>query len=62
MDDFDFKKFMKTQCDEINKHKWIESEKKGYDLGNIACKDWIDKYSKQFKEWALTQPYFYKDM
>lgn len=61
MDEFNFKLFMKKQVEEINKHKWIESEKAGYDLGNIASKEWIDKYAKQFRAWAEKQPYFYEE-
>lgn len=46
------KKFMNSQIDEIQKHKWIESEKANQDLGEEAIKDWIIKYAKQFrKEW-----------
>lgn len=47
----DFKKFVKAQCDEILKHKWIESEKAGQDLGQHAVRDWIEKHAKAFREW-----------
>jgi hypothetical protein len=34
---------------EIRKHKWIESEKKGYELGFATCAlDWIQKYGDQW--------------
>tara|TARA_R110001592_G_scaffold139093_3_gene358845 strand:+ start:229 stop:399 length:171 start_codon:yes stop_codon:yes gene_type:complete len=52
---------MKLQCEEINKHKWIESEKAGFDLKDIACQDWIHKYAKQYKIWALKQPRLYEE-
>jgi hypothetical protein len=30
---------------EIQKHKWIESQKRGYDVGgNYAAMDWLDKH------------------
>lgn len=61
MNDFNFKRFMQKQCEEINKHKWIESEKAGYDLDRIACQDWIKNHAKQYKSWALKQPYFYEE-
>ena len=33
--------------EEINKHRWIESEKIGKDIGFlIAAADWIDKYGE----------------
>ena len=37
-------------CEEIKKHKWIESEKAGKDIGfENALVDWIDKHRS---EWA----------
>lgn len=47
-----FKEFMKAQVHEIDVHKWIESEKAGRDLGDVAVAEWIKRYAKQFrKEW-----------
>jgi hypothetical protein len=43
-----FHLFLKLQKNEIEKYKWIESEKRGYDIGNKACLEWIDKYAEQF--------------
>lgn len=49
------KEFMDDQVKEIEKHKWIMSEKAGHDLGGEACRDWIFKYAKQFREfWFST--------
>jgi hypothetical protein len=49
------KEFMEDQVKEIEKHKWIMSEKAGHDLGSEACRDWIIKYAKQFREfWFST--------
>jgi|GEM_PF-800803 len=34
---------------EINRHKWIESEKAGVDIGfERAAREWINAYSKQY--------------
>jgi hypothetical protein len=50
MDNKEFEKFMNEQIQEIEKHKWIESEKAGRDLGNCCVFDWIEKYSPSFYE------------
>jgi len=40
-----------NQLHEILKHKWIESEKAGHDIGfNCALIDWLMKYGR---EWRL---------
>lgn len=37
--------------EEIQKHKWIESEKAGFDIGwTVAEKDWYRRYGRQFKQ------------
>ena len=46
----EFIKYLADQRIEMEKHKWIESEKVGYDLGNVAVMDWIRKYAKQYRE------------
>ena len=46
----ELKTFLAAQCIEIQKHKWIESEKAGRDLGSSAIQDWIKKYAKQFRD------------
>jgi hypothetical protein len=34
---------------EINRHKWFESEKAGVDIGfERAAREWINTYSKQY--------------
>lgn len=45
-----FHEFLSLQAEEIERHKWIESEKAGYDLGNNAIHDWIRTYAKNFRE------------
>ncbi|MDD2717449.1 MAG: hypothetical protein PHW04_16280 [Candidatus Wallbacteria bacterium] len=39
--------------EEINRYKWIESEKCGHDIGEYqAAKEWILKY---YSEWLVSQ-------
>ncbi len=39
---------MQAQVREIEKHKWIESEKVGFDRGQNCCLSWIDENGKNF--------------
>ena len=43
--------YLAMQREEINKHKWIESEKADRDLGSAAVMDWIGRYSAAWREW-----------
>ena len=45
-----FSTYIFAQINEIEKYKWIESEKAHKDLGEEAVKDWIIKYSPNFRE------------
>lgn len=48
----ELRNYNECQVCEILKHKWIESEKVGHDIGELyAAQDWIAKYSKDFREW-----------
>jgi len=48
----DFALSMKAQAHEITVHRWIESEKAGYDLGSEAELDWVRRFAKRFRdEW-----------
>lgn len=48
--------YNKEQIEEINKHKWIESEKAKRDLGQACIMDWIQKYAGKFRDsWCLTK-------
>lgn len=38
---------------EIQKHRWIESEKAGQDLGVSAEIDWLEKFRKIFHQQSL---------
>ncbi|MDD7984077.1 hypothetical protein PQO01_03815 [Lentisphaera marina] len=44
------KDFIRHQVEEMQKHKWLESEKAGADLGEIAFLDWVDKYYDKFSK------------
>lgn len=36
---------------EIERHKWIESEKAGFDIGfDKAAEDWLNRYSEQWMQ------------
>ncbi len=45
-----FIQFLQEQANEIQRYKWIESEKVGYDLGQKAEIDWIKKYAAVFRD------------
>lgn len=42
---------MARQREEINRHKWIESEKAGRDLGKDAVMDWISNNAAAWRQW-----------
>ena len=46
----DLKRYLEIQSREIDRHKWIESEKAGKDLGMDAAIDWIMKYADAFSD------------
>ena len=41
---------LQEQWEEILKHKWIESEKAGRDLGTEAIMDWIENYAAKWRQ------------
>lgn len=45
-----FKEFIEDEVKEINKHKWIESEKQNKDLTGVAEAEWICLYAVIFRE------------
>lgn len=49
----DLEEYLRLQDSEIERHKWIESEKAGKDLGIEAVIDWILKYADQFSDHYL---------
>jgi hypothetical protein len=42
--------YNQTQMELIQEHKWIMSEKMGYDVGDKAVLDWINTHSQRFRE------------
>lgn len=40
---------------EAYRHKWIESEKQGRDLGQMAIRDWSRKHFMRFYRWCHWQ-------
>lgn len=49
--EFDPKKLLKDKrvVEEINRHKWLESEIAGFDVGfEQAAKDWIENYAQSW--------------
>jgi hypothetical protein len=44
-----YREFLEER-EEVLKHKWLESEKKGYDIGySAALIDWILKYRRGWR-------------
>ena len=44
-----YREFLEER-EEVLKHKWLESEKKGYDIGySAALIDWIIKYRRVWR-------------
>ena len=43
------KEINQLQLEEIDKYKWIESEKVGHDLGDKAIVEWISKNAKSLR-------------
>ena len=42
---------------EIERHKWFESEKAGFDIGfEKAAEDWLNRYSEKWMQRNLDQP------
>ena len=49
-----YKEFLEER-EEVLKHKWLESEKKGYDIGySAALIDWILKHRRQWRKYRNT--------
>ena len=52
------KEFKKEVVEEVQKYKWIESEKLGYDIGfERAAKEWMEKHGELFEKYyeSLTE-------
>ena len=44
-------KMLSMQRDEINRYKWIQSERASRDLGGTAVLDWIQRYAANWRDW-----------
>jgi hypothetical protein len=53
--------YLRIQQDEMDRHKWIESEKVHCDLGQRALGDWIRHYSKEFARYWRHTHFFVPD-
>lgn len=49
------RRYLAEQRAEIERHKWIESEKAGRDLGRDAVLDWITKNAAAWRDWYETR-------
>jgi hypothetical protein len=46
----------KQAVEEINRHRWIESEKAGYDIGfEAASLDWLERFSAAWMDYHMPQ-------
>ncbi|MCK5012690.1 MAG: hypothetical protein KAS66_02635 [Candidatus Omnitrophica bacterium] len=44
----------KKAVEEINRHRWIESEKAGHDIGfETASVDWLEKFSAAWMQYHM---------
>jgi len=44
----------KKAVEEINRHRWIESEKAGHDIGfKTASVDWLEKFSAAWMQYHM---------
>ena len=48
MKNMTIEQLIQLEIDEMNRHKWLESEKAGRDLGDDALLDWIEKHEDKF--------------
>ncbi len=49
------RRILAEQRVEIERHKWIESEKAGHDLGRDAVLDWIKNNAAAWRNWYETR-------
>lgn len=56
--DYALEAYLTLQREEMQRHKWLESEKSKSDLGGHALADWVKKYSDAFaRYWRKTHVY-----
>jgi hypothetical protein len=50
--------YMAIQREEMERHKWLESEKRQQDAGKDALADWVTRFSSKFaRYWKRTHAY-----
>ncbi len=50
--------YLAIQRDEMERYRWIESEKQHADIGQNAFNDWVKRYSEQFSRyWRTTHAF-----
>ncbi len=54
--EMDLNEYLELQTNEIERHKWIESERAGKDLGMEAAIDWILRYADRLSAHLLNNP------
>lgn len=50
-----FSEYLALERQEMLRHKWIESEKAGHDLGQTALMDWVDRYGIEFHHYIMAR-------
>lgn len=45
------RRMLAMQREEINRYKWIQSERASRDLGGAAVLEWIQKYAAHWRDW-----------
>lgn len=50
-------KMLAMQREEINRYKWIQSERACRDLGGAAVLEWIQKYAAHWRDWYENEYY-----
>ena len=53
---YKMKKESQEEIMEILKHKWLESEKAGHDMGDDAVLDWVLKYASEWRDHKQKKP------
>jgi hypothetical protein len=48
-----YDQYLAMERDEMLRHKWIESQKAGHDLGQSAFFDWVDKHADAFRHYIV---------
>lgn len=46
----DFKLYLRHQRQEIERYKWLKGQELGYDPGEEAVQEWIEKYAADYRK------------